>query len=241
MVESTTLDPRPPPRPYPPGLAASAPLNRRVYIVDDHAVTRKGYVFLIGEEPGLEVCGEAASAEDALAGLPDDCDVVVTDVTMGGMSGVELVKSLQAVRPGLPVLVVSMHDEGLYAERVLKAGARGYLMKSEAGERIVEAIRRVLRGGTYVSPSMAEAIVRQFSGGPAATPASGVDALSDREFEALELMGRGLKTAEIAEAMVVSPNTVESYRARIKQKLGLKSAGELTRYAIRHAQDRGLL
>lgn len=216
-------------------------INRRVFVVDDHAVTRKGYVFLIGEEPGLEVCGEAASAEDALAAIPDDCEIVVTDVSMDGMSGIELVKSLQAVRPELPVLVVSMHDESLYAERALKAGARGYLMKSEAGVEIVEAIRRVLRGGTYVSPGMAEAIVRQFSGGPAATPTSGVDALSDRELEALEHLGRGLKTAEIAEAMVVSPNTVESYRARIKTKLGLRSGGDLTRYAIRHAQERGLL
>ena len=124
---------------------------------------------------------------------------------------------------------------------MLKAGARGYLMKSEAGREIVEAIRRVLRGGTYVSAGMAEAIVRQFSGGGAATPESGVDALSDRELEALENLGRGLTTAQIAEAMVVSPNTVESYRARIKKKLGLASGGDLTRYAIRHAQERGLL
>ncbi len=216
-------------------------MTRRVFVVDDHAVTRKGYVFLIGEEPGLEVCGEAESAEAALAGLPADCDVVVTDITMGGMSGIELVKSLQALRPGLPVLVVSMHDEALYADRVLKAGARGYLMKSEIGEEIIDAIRRVLRGGTYVSPSMTEAIVRQYSGGPSASPADGVDALSDRELEALEHIGRGLKTAAIAETMVVSPNTVESYRAQIKRKLGLASGGDLARYAILHAHERGLL
>jgi DNA-binding NarL/FixJ family response regulator len=216
-------------------------MNRRIFVVDDHYVTRKGYVFLIGDEPGLEVCGEAESAEDALAQIADDCDLVVTDVSMGGMSGVEFVKHLQAARPDLPVLVVSMHAESLYAERVLKAGARGYLMKSEAGSEIVDAIRRVLRGGTYVSPSMSEAIIRQFSGGASATPASGVEALSDRELEALELLGRGLKTAEIAEAMVVSPNTVESYRARIKKKLGLASGGDLTRYAIRYAQERDLL
>ncbi|MEP0548156.1 MAG: response regulator transcription factor [Rhodothermales bacterium] len=216
-------------------------MNHRIFVVDDHYVTRKGYGFLIGEEPGLELCGEAESAEDALAHLPDACDLVVSDVSMDGMSGVEFVKHLQAARPELPVLVVSMHDEALYAERVLKAGARGYLMKSEAGTEIIDAIRRVLRGGTYVSPSMSEAIVRQFSGGVSATPSSGVEALSDRELEALELLGRGLKTAEIAEAMVVSPNTVESYRARIKKKLGLASGGDLTRYAIRHAQERGLL
>lgn len=216
-------------------------MTRRVFVVDDHAVTRKGYVFLIGEEPGLEVCGEAESAEAALASLPADCDVVVTDITMGGMSGIELVKSLQALRPGLPVLVVSMHDEALYADRVLKAGARGYLMKSEIGEEIIDAIRRVLRGGTYVSPSMTEAIVRQYSGGPSASPADGVDALSDRELEALEHIGRGLKTAAIAETMVVSPNTVESYRAQIKRKLGLASGGDLARYAILHAHERGLL
>jgi len=215
-------------------------MTARIFVVDDHPVTRKGYVFLIGEAPGLDVCGEAASAEQAIAQIPDDCDVLVTDVSMGGMSGIELVKSLQAIRPGLPVLVVSMHDESLYAERVLKAGARGYLMKSEAGAEIVEAIRRVLRGGTYVSPAMSEAILRQFSGGGSATPESGIDALSDRELEAMEHLGGGLTTAQIAEAMVVSPNTVESYRARIKKKLGLKSGGDLTRFAIRHAQERGL-
>ncbi|GAB5535100.1 MAG: response regulator transcription factor [Rubricoccaceae bacterium] len=216
-------------------------MTGRIFVVDDHPVTRKGYTFLIGEAPGLDVCGEAASAEEALAQLPDECDLLVTDVTMDGMSGVELVKSLQAIRPNLPVLVVSMHDEALYAERVLKAGARGYLMKSEAGAQIVEAIRRVLRGSTYVSPAMFEAIVRQVSAGSSATPESGIDALSDRELEALEHLGRGLTTAQIAETMVVSPNTVESYRARIKKKLGLKSGGDLTRYAIRHAQERGLL
>lgn len=216
-------------------------MNRRIFVVDDHAVTRKGYVFLIGEEPGLEVCGEAASAEDAIAEIPRDCDLIVTDVTLSGMNGVELVKSLQAIRPQLPVLVVSMHDESLYAERVLKAGARGYLMKSEAGAEIITAIRRVLRGGRYVSTAMSEAIVRQFSGGGFATPESGVDALSDRELEALEHLGQGLATAQIGAAMGVSPNTIESYRARIKKKLGLASGGDLTRYAIRHAQERGLL
>lgn len=216
-------------------------MTRRIFVVDDHAVTRKGYVFLIGEEQGLDVCGEAASAEEALAEIPADCDALVTDVSLGGMSGVELVKVLQAIRPSLPVLVVSMHDESLYAERVLKAGARGYLMKSEAGAEIIEALRRVLRGGTYVSPALSEAIVRQFSGGGSATPEAGIDALSDRELEALEHLGRGLTTAQIAEAMVVSPNTVESYRARIKKKLGLKTGSDLTRYAIRYAQERGLL
>ncbi|MEO0557479.1 MAG: response regulator transcription factor [Bacteroidota bacterium] len=216
-------------------------MTARIFVVDDHPVTRKGYGFLIGEAPGLEVCGEAASAEEALAEIPDDCNLLVTDVSMKGLSGVELVKSLQATRPDLPVLVVSMHDESLYAERVLKAGARGYLMKSEAGGLIVEAIRRVLRGGTYVSPAMFESIVRQVSDGRSVTPGAGVDALSDRELEALEHLGRGLATSQIAEAMVVSPNTVESYRARIKKKLGLKSGGDLTRYAIRHAQERGLL
>lgn len=216
-------------------------MTSRIFVVDDHPVTRKGYVFLIGEAPGLEVCGEAASAEQALAEIPDDCDVLVTDVSMGGMSGVELVKSLQAIRPALPVLVVSMHDESLYAERVLKAGARGYLMKSEAGGLIVEAIRRVLRGRTYVSPALFESIVRQVSASGSATRMAGIDALSDRELEALEHLGRGLTTAQIAATMVVSPNTVESYRARIKKKLGLKSGGDLTRYAVRHAQERGLL
>lgn len=215
-------------------------MDRQIYVVDDHVVARKGYAFLIEAEPGLSVCGEADSAEQALAELPDACDLVVADVTMGGMSGVELVKHLQAARPGLPVLVVSMHDEALYAERALRAGARGYLMKSEAGQEVVAAVRRVLGGGTYVSAAMSDVLLgRLATGGPGAPV--GVDALSDRELEALELIGRGRTTGEVAEAMCVSPNTVESYRSRIKAKLGLDSGGELAVYAVRHAQERGLI
>ena len=217
-------------------------MKRKIFVVDDHAVTRKGYAFLIGEEPDLMVCGEAASALEALDQIPEaNPDLLIADLTMEGMSGIELIKHLQSQRPDLPVLAISMHDEALYADRALRAGARGYLMKNEAGPKVVDAVRRILRGGLYVSEAVSDKILTQFSGRPPSAGSSPVDDLSDRELEVLEHLGRGLKTSEIAEAMMISPNTVESYRSRLKGKLGLKDAGELLRYAMQHAQQEGLL
>ncbi len=216
-------------------------MKRKIFVVDDHAVTRKGYVFLINEEPDLEVCGEAASALEALDKIPGAApELVITDVTMEGLSGLELVKHLQQQHPDLPVLIISMHDEALYADRALRAGARGYLMKNEAGPKVVDAVRRILRGGRYVSEAMSDRILAQFSGQTPKGEGSPVEQLSDRELEVFEHLGRGLKTSEIAEAMLISPNTVESYRARIKEKLGLKEANELLRYAMQYAQRQGL-
>lgn len=207
---------------------------KNIYIVDDHPVMRRGYVNLIREELDLEVCGEAGEALDALAQIRTQCpDLVVCDLTLGGgMSGLELIKSLKAEFPELPVLVVSMHDESLYADRALRAGARGYVMKAEADTTVVKAIRRVLDGGIYVSEDVSEKILLQYIGGrvnPASSPLAG---LSDRELEVFEHLGHGLSTHEIAEAMMISPKTVESYRARIKEKLGLDRNAELIRRAV---------
>ncbi|MEM1126470.1 MAG: response regulator transcription factor [Bacteroidota bacterium] len=216
-------------------------MPHRIFVVDDHAITRKGYVHLLGEEDDLMVCGEAASAREALdrveAARPD---LLIADVTMKGMSGLDLIKQLQRLQPSLPVLVVSMHDEALYAERALRAGARGYLMKTEASRAVVDAARRVLRGGLYVSEAMGDRMLRQYTAQEGAGSESPLERLSDRELETFEHLGRGLKTSAIAEAMHVSPHTVESYRARIKEKLGLEDGAALLHHAIRYAEQRSL-
>ena len=217
-------------------------MTSHIFVVEDHALTRRGYTSLIGEEPDLVVSGEAASAEEALQTLRTaNVDLVVMDLTLGGMSGLELLKHLRAERPALPVLVVSMHDESLYGERVLRAGARGYVMKSEVDRVIVDAIRRVLRGGTYVSEMMSTKILMQYAGAPGQAPASPVEGLSDRELEVFEHLGRGLSTAETASAMVVSTKTVDTYRARIKDKLGLTSHADLLRRAAEWIRDASAL
>ena len=206
----------------------------RIFIIDDHPVMRRGYAALIREEIDLDVCGEAGEGLEALDKVRHlDPDLVVTDLSLGaGMGGLELIKTLQSERPDLPVLVVSMHDESLYADRALKAGAKGYVMKAEADTTIVRAIRRVLRGGIYVSEGVSEKILMQFAGGRAAEGQTPLETLSDRELEVFEHLGHGRTTAEIAEAMLVSPKTVESYRARIKEKLGAEHNTELIRRAV---------
>ena len=217
-------------------------MKYRILIIDDHEITRKGYAYLFGEEMDMEICGEAGSALDGLALIPTaEPDLVITDITLEGMSGLELIKHLNAQYPALPVLVVSMHSESLYAERALRAGARGYLMKREVGRAVVKAVRCILDGGLYVSEQMNKVILRQFAGGRVDEQRPAVDRLSDRELEVLEHLGRGLKTREIAEAMMISPNTVDTFRARIKEKLGLGSGAELLQYAVQYAQDHDLL
>lgn len=204
-----------------------------VYIVEDHPITRRGYVHLIGEEPDLQVAGES---DDALQALDDirtvRPDVVVTDITLKGMSGLEFIKHLHADFPDLPVVVVSMHDETLYANRALQAGARGYVMKEEADTVIIEAIRRVLQGRLYVSDAVNEMVLHAIAGGRAETKHSLLDQLSDRELELFEHIGRGHSTNEAAEAMLISPKTVESYRSRIKSKLGIENNVNLIRRAV---------
>ena len=216
-------------------------MKRRIFVVDDHTITRMGYRYIIDEEMDMEVCGEAATALEALEKIPDlKPDLVITDLTMEGMSGLELVKHLKAQQPALPVLVVSMHDESLYGDRSLRAGARGYIMKNEVDAVVVKAIRRILDGGMFVSEQMSSKILFQFAGGSVDLSRSPVDMFSDRELEVFEHLGRGLSTQQIAEAMFISPKTVNTYRARIKEKLAIDTHVELLQRAVRWIQEKGI-
>jgi DNA-binding NarL/FixJ family response regulator len=210
-----------------------APAKKQIFIVDDHPMMRDGLRQLIGNEPDLNVCGEADDAPQALAQIASlKPDLALVDITLRSTSGLELIKDLQIRHRDMPVLVISMHDESLYAERVLRAGGRGYIMKQEGGKKLMEAIRRVLAGRTYVSEKMAANILDVFSGRRVES-ASPVEKLSDREFEVFQLIGRGLSTKEIADRLHVSVKTVEVHRVNIKQKLGVQTAPELIRFAVR--------
>ena len=213
-------------------MVAEAGRPARVLVVDDHPVFRAGLVQVLDGEPGLAVCGEAGSAEEALRLLDGlDPDLLVVDISLGGASGLELVKQVQQRRPGLPMLVLSMHDETLFAERSLRAGARGYVNKQEAVGHMIAAMRKVLGGGTYLSRRMAASLeMRRTEGG--AGPEEPVATLSDRELEVFSLIGQGLGTRDIAERLGLSIKTVETYREHIKNKLLLDTATELTRRAV---------
>ncbi len=217
-------------------------VRRRILIVDDHPITRYGLVKLINHEPDLLVSGEAESAQQALVAIKSaPPDLVLADITMPGKSGLEFVKDLQVQHPRVPVLVMSMHDEQIYAERVLRAGGRGYIMKNEGGERLLEAIRQVLQGQVYVSQSMSVALLdtltRRHSGVGEATPAR----LSDREFEVFQLIGQGLSAQQIAERLNLSIKTVGTHRQHIKQKLQARTGPELIRQAVRWAAAQQLV
>ncbi len=217
--------------------ARPGPPARRVFIVDDHPMMRDGLRQLIGNESDLEVCGEADDGPEALqqirALMPD---LAIVDITLRTGSGLELIKALADAGVTCPVLVLSMHDESLYAERVLRAGGRGYIMKQEGGRKIMEAVRRVLEGRAYVSEKLAAAIIDIFSGHRPET-ANTVEKLSDREFEILQHIGHGLTTKEIAQRIRISVKTVEVHRVNMKQKLGLRTATELIRFAVRWVES----
>jgi DNA-binding NarL/FixJ family response regulator len=211
----------------------------RVLIVDDHPMTRAGLVHVINHQPDLVVCGEAENAAEALDAVDASRpDLVLADITLPGKSGLELIKDIKALRPGLPILVISMHDESLYAERVLRAGARGYITKHEGGERLMQAVRHVLSGQIYVSEKMSAHILERFSGGQAAPVCSLVAQLSDREFGVFELLGEGLSAHEIAARLHISTKTVDAHRANIKAKLVIKTTSELISYAARWIEHR---
>ena len=211
-------------------------MKRTVFVVDDHPVVRWGYISLINLEPDLEVCGEADTAFEALDKIPEaNPDLAIVDISLEGMNGIELTKQLQALHPDLPVLIVSMHDEVLYGDRALRAGARGYIMKREVRTKIVKAIRRLLRGGTYLSDQMSARLLNQYQGGRF-DERSPLERLSDRELEVFELYGRGYSTREIAEALFISRKTVESHRNRIKDKLGLESTSQFVQHAVQWVQ-----
>jgi len=216
----------------PPGEASTA--RKKILLVDDHPMMRMGVTTLINGEPDLTVCCQASQAEEALTEIPKcSPDLVITDMTMPGRGGLEFIKDVKGLYPGLPVLVVSMHDEKLHAERALRAGARGYLMKEAGGEKMLEAIRKVLKGQVYVSETMSARILDNLSGRKARGPTSPIEQLSDREFEVFQLIGEGKSTREIAKELNLSPKTVEVHRSHIKAKLELKDATSLIRHAVR--------
>lgn len=207
--------------------------EKRILIVDDHPMMREGLAQLIQQERDLKVCGQADTAHQALELIREQKpDLVLADITLPDKNGLELIKDIQAMYPGIQVLVISMHDEGLYAERVLRAGGRGYVMKQEGGKKLMEAIRQVLDGKVYLSEKMSATILEIFSGrNPESS--SPVRQLTDREFEVFQLIGQGLDMREIAERLHLSIKTAEVHRTNIKQKLKLKSVGDLIRHAVR--------
>ena len=211
--------------------------KKKIFVVDDHPMMRDGLRALISAESDLEICGEADDAAPALDQMESLApDLAIVDITLRSSNGLELIKDLQIRLPGTPALVISMHDESLYAERVLRAGGRGYVMKQEGGKKLMEAIRRVLSGHTYVSDKMAAKILDIFSG-RRAEESSPVERLTDREFEVFQLIGNGLSTKEIADRLHVSVKTVEVHRVNIKQKLNLQTAPELIRFAVRWVES----
>lgn len=205
----------------------------KVFLVDDHPLVREWLSQLIQRENDLTVCGEAEDTHEALVRIEQSQpDIVIADISLKSTHGLELVKDLQARQPDLPVLVLSMHDESLYAERVLRAGAKGYITKQEATKRILQAIRQVLSGQIYISEKMASRMVHKMVLGHAQEQKSPIERLTDRELEVFQLIGRGQGTRRIAAELHLGIKTVESYRARIKEKLKLEDGTQLLQHAI---------
>jgi len=210
----------------------------RVLIVDDHPIVTQGLTRLIGQEADLEVCGCAADVPSALGAIAAlKPDVAIVDLSLGSASGLQLIKDCKVRHPELPILVLSMHDEVLYAERVLRAGAKGYVMKKDTPETVLAALRRVLGGTIYLSNHMASRLLQGMVGARPVAPSSLVGLLSDRELEVFEHLGRGVGTQQIAEILHLSPKTVETHRAHIKEKLQLKTATELFQHAMNWVQN----
>lgn len=204
----------------------------KVFLVDDHPIVRQGLALFIDREPDLMVCGEADGATSALQAIREAApDFVVLDISLDGPDGLELLKTLRLRYPNLPVLVLSMHDEAVYAERALRAGANGYIMKQEATEKVLTAIRHILGGDVYLSDRLTKRMLQQFVNG-AVSPRDPLAKLSDRELEVYRLIGAGHSTRQIADELHVSTKTVESYQAHIKEKLALRNARELVQHAV---------
>lgn len=216
-----------------------APPRKRVLIVDDHPFMRDGLAQLINKQPDLVVCGEAGNPQEAFRVIGQTRpELVLTDMTMPGRSGLEFIKDINAADPNLPILVISMHDEVVFAERVLRAGARGYIMKEAGGENLLTAIRQILRGDVYVSPRMSARILDAMSGRKKAETSSPVEKLSDREFEVFQLIGHGKNTKDIASQLGLSPKTVDVHRSNIKEKLQLEDLTALIREAVRWVETK---
>lgn len=222
--------------------AAGAPRDprKRILIVDDHPFMRAGLAQLIDRQPDMRVCREAGNPAEALQALAQEVpDLVLTDITMPGRSGAEFIKDLLALHPGLPVLVISMHDESIYAERMLRAGARGYIMKEAGGEALLAALRQVLGGQIYLSGKLSARLLETLTGGQPRGSTSPIAKLTDREFEVFQLIGQGKTTHDIAAQLHLSTKTVDVHRANIKGKLGITDGTALVRYAVRWVETQG--
>jgi DNA-binding NarL/FixJ family response regulator len=210
--------------------------KRTVFVVDDHPIVREGLTLLINREADLAVCGVAEETHAAVRTIETlKPDILVVDISLNGPDGLDLLKIIRAKDPGLPVLILSMHDEAIYAERALRAGANGYIMKQEATERVLVALRRILNHEIYVSDRVANKMLQQYVGASSSGRRSPLDDLSDRELEVLRLIGEGHSTRRIAENLHISVKTVESYQGHLKDKLGLKNSRELFQYAMQSA------
>ena len=209
------------------------PQRKNVFVVDDHPVLRQGLGRLINDQADMIVCGEAESPVEAMRLLPTvKANVAIVDLTLKGGDGLELCKQIHDRFPALAILVVSMHDEALYAERALKAGARGYVMKQEPQETVITALRTVAKGDVYLSDKMAAKLLRSFSGPKSDSDLAPLERLTDRELEIFRLIGEGQSVRAIAERLFLSTKTVEAHKEHIKQKLNLKTSNELLQYAI---------
>jgi DNA-binding NarL/FixJ family response regulator len=212
--------------------------KQKVVIVDDHPLFRERLFELINHQLDMEVCGEAEDAQQALELIGNTSpDLAIVDITLKESSGLDLIKKIRELPTAVPVLVLSMHDESLYAERALRSGAAGYITKHESAENVLSAMRRVLAGEVYLSGTLTSAFLKSLTAGskPTSQP---LDRLTDRELEVLELIGRGRATRQISEALKLGVATVDTYRARIKEKMNFRSGTELQHFAIRWVRDR---
>lgn len=207
--------------------------RKAVLVVDDHPLMRQGLALLINQQQDMHVCGEAEEAHAALQAIAQQRpDIVILDISLNGPDGLEVLKSIRASDPDLPVLILSMHDEAIYAERALRARANGYIMKQEATEKVLVAVRRILNGDLYLSDRVSNKMLHQYIDGAPSMIQSRIASLSDRELEVFRMIGEGHATREIAEELHLSIKTVETYQAHIKEKLNLRSGRELIQHAI---------
>jgi len=207
--------------------------KKRILVVDDHPLLRQGLALLINQQQDMQVCGEAEEAHAAMQAIAQkQPDIIILDISLKGPDGLEMLKSIRGLYPELPVLILSMHDEAIYAERALRARANGYIMKQEATDKVLVALRRILNGDVYLSESMSKKMLQQFIDGAPSLLQSRIAALSDRELEVFRRIGEGRATREIAEELHLSVKTVETYQAHIKDKLSLRSGRELIQHAI---------
>lgn len=229
--------------PVPPTAHATpVAAKRRIFLVDDHPITRQGVMVLINQEPDLEVCGEADSAPKAFDLLQKSkADLAVVDISLKTTSGIELTKNLKVLLPDLPVLIMSMHDESLYAERALRAGAKGYVMKQEASDNILIAIRRILDGELYLSEKMKEKMLHRLVHNRKDEVVFSIDTLSDREMEVFQLIGNGFSTRQIATKLNLSVKTIDSYREHLKLKLHIEKGADLVRHAIQWVKSENIV